>query len=64
MEEQNETFVWEIVTFERVQEFKYLGSLLTDTNKMGRDITEKIQSGDKTLLNRLIGSKILSKRMK
>jgi hypothetical protein len=52
--------------YERVDNFKYLGALVTSQNEMETDIKDKIAAGNRCFLtfNKMIGTRYLSKNMK
>jgi hypothetical protein len=53
-------------TFERVEEFKYLGTTLTNQNYIAEEIKSRLRSGnacDYSVLN-LLSSRLLSKNLK
>ena len=53
-------------TFERVEEFKYLGTTLTDQNSNAEEIKGRLRSGNAYyhLLQNLLSSRLLSKNLK
>jgi len=53
-------------TFENVEKFNYLGSILNADNKMNTEIAEKIANGNKAYYvnSKLIKSKLLKKNTK
>ena len=53
-------------TFERVEEFKYLGSTLTNPNSIAEQIKSKLRSGNVCyhLVQNLLSSRLLSKNLK
>jgi len=52
--------------FENVEEFRYLGSTVTSDNDMNREVTLRIQSGNRCLFSvgHLLSSRVLSRRAK
>jgi sorting nexin-29 len=53
-------------SFERVQSFKYLGSLLTESNENSLEIKERIKAGNKAYysMQHLLKSRLLSRKSK
>ena len=53
-------------TFERVEEFKYLGTNLTNQNSIGEEIKSRLRSGNACyhLVQNLLSSRLLSKNLK
>ena len=53
-------------TFERVEEFKYLGITLTNQNSIAEEIKSRLRSGNACyhLLQNLLSSRLLSKNLK
>jgi len=53
-------------TFERVEEFKYLGTTLTDQNSIAEEINSRLRSGNACYLSvqNLLSSRLLSKNLK
>ena len=53
-------------TFERVEEFKYLGTVLTDQNSIAEEIKNRLRSGNACYhsVQRLLSSRLLSKNLK
>jgi len=52
--------------FERVSNFKYLGSILNQTNEIREELKKRINLGNACFysVNKLLGSRVLSKRLK
>jgi hypothetical protein len=53
-------------TFERVEEFKYLGATLTNHNSISEDIKSRLRSGNACYhsVQNLLSSRLLSKNVK
>ena len=53
-------------TFERVEEFKYLGTTLTDQNSIAEKIKSRMRSGNACCysVQNLLSSRLLSKNLK
>ena len=53
-------------TFERVEEFKYLGTTLTNKNSIAEEIKSRLRSGNACYLSvqNLLSSKLLTKNLK
>ena len=53
-------------TFERVEEFKYLGTTLTDQNFIPEEIKSRLRSGNACCysVQKLLSSRLLSKNLK
>ena len=53
-------------TFERVEEFKYLGTTITDQNSIQKEIQSKLKSGNACChsVQNLLSSNLLSKNIK
>ena len=53
-------------TFERVEEFKYLGKTLTNQNSIAGEIKNRLRSGNACyhLVQNLLSSRLLSKNLK
>jgi len=53
-------------TFKRVEEFKYLGTTLTNQNSILEEIKNRLKSGNPCyhLLQNLLSSRLLSKNLK
>jgi len=56
----------EISTFKRVEEFKYLGTNLTDQNSITEEIKSRLKSGNACYhsVQNLLSSRLLSKNLK
>jgi len=55
-----------ISSFERVEEFKYLGTILTDQNSIQGEIKSRLKSGNACYhsVQNLLSSSLLSKNLK
>ena len=53
-------------TFERVEEFKYLGTMLTNQNSIAEEIKSRLRSGNACYhsVKNLLSSRLLSKNLK
>jgi len=53
-------------TFERVKDFKYLGTILTNQNSIVEEITSRLRSGNACYrsVQNLLSSRLLSKNLK
>ena len=53
-------------TFERMEEFKYLGTTLTNQNSIQEEIKSRLRSGNACYhsVHRLLSSRLLSKNLK
>ena len=53
-------------TFDRVEDFKYLGTTLTDQNSMAEEIKSRLKSGNACYhsVQNLLSSRLLSKNLK
>ena len=53
-------------TFERVEEFKYLGTTLTNKNSIAEEINSRLRSGNACCysVQNLLSSRLLSKNLK
>jgi len=53
-------------TFERVEEFKYLGTTLTNKNSIAEEINSKLRSGNACYhsVQNLLSSRLISKNLK
>ena len=53
-------------TFDRVEEFKYLGTTLTDQNSIAEEIKSRLKSGNACYhsVQNLLSSRLLSKNLK
>jgi len=53
-------------TFKRVEEFKYLGTTLTNQNSVPEEIKSRLRSGNACyhLVQNLLSSRLLSKKFK
>ena len=53
-------------TFEKVQEFKYLGTALTNQNSVAEEIKSRLRSGNACyhLVQNLLSSRLLTKNLK
>ena len=53
-------------TLERVKEFKYLGTILTNQNSIAEEIRSRLRSGNDCYLSvkNLLSSRLLSKNLK
>ena len=53
-------------TFDRVEDFKYLGTTLTDQNSMAEEIKSRLKSGNACYhsVQNILSSRLLSKNLK
>ena len=63
---RNYSFRTDNSTFERVEEFKYLGTTLRNQNSVPEEIKSRLRSGNACyhLVQNLLSSKLLSKNLK
>jgi len=63
---RNEVLEVENYKFKRVQQFKYLGTLITQQNEIGTEIKARIQAANKCYfgLTKLLKSRVISKNLK
>jgi len=63
---RNEVLEVKNYKFKRVQQFKYLGTLITQQNEIGTEIKARIQAANKCYfgLTKLLKSRVISKNLK